>query len=134
MDGSNGFRLEGGAAGELSGRSVSTAGDFNGDGFDDLIIGSYAADPNGQDSGASYLLFGKASGFGASINLAELTSSEGLLLNGPVAGDAFGKSVSSAGDINDHGFDDLIIGAPFGDGIIPNTGVGYVIFGGVFGG
>ncbi len=134
LDGSNGFRVEGGAAGELSGRSVSTAGDFNGDGFDDLIIGSYAADPNGEDSGAGYLLFGKASGFDASINLAELTSSGGLLLNGLAAGDAFGKSVSSAGDINDDGFDDLIIGAPFGDGAIPNTGVGYVIFGGIFGG
>lgn len=130
LDGSNGFRLENGIAGELFGRSVSTAGDINGDGFDDLIIGAYAADPNGQDSGAAYVFFGKSSDFSASINFAELGSSEGFVIDGLAIGDALGKSVSSAGDINNDGFDDLIIGAPFGDGVIPNTGVGYVIFGG----
>lgn len=129
LDGGNGFRLEGGAAEDLSGRSVSSAGDFNGDGFDDLIIGAYGVDSNGQDSGASYVVFGKASGFSASLNLTELSSSEGLSLDGLALGDAFGKSVSSAGDVNNDGFDDLIIGAPFGDGGIINSGAGYVIFG-----
>ncbi|MBP6355053.1 MAG: FG-GAP repeat protein [Nitrosomonas sp.] len=133
LDGNNGFRLEGAVAGDYSGRSVSTAGDFNGDGFADLIIGAFGAEPNGQDSGSSYLVYGKASGFSASLNLADLGSSDGILLNGLAAGDSLGKSVSSAGDVNNDGFDDLIIGAPFGDGSIPNTGVGYVIFGGVFG-
>ncbi|MEQ1778028.1 MAG: integrin alpha [Nitrosomonas sp.] len=133
LDGNNGFRLEGALAGDYSGRSVSTAGDFNGDGFADLIIGAFGAEPNGQDSGSSYLVYGKASGFSASLNLADLGSSDGILLNGLAAGDSLGKSVSSAGDVNNDGFDDLIIGAPFGDGSIPNTGVGYVIFGGVFG-
>lgn len=47
-------------------------------------------------------------------------------------GDALGKSVSSAGDVNNDGFDDLIIGAPFGDGGIINSGAGYVIFGHIF--
>lgn len=135
LDGTNGFRLENGIAGELFGRSVSTAGDFNGDGFDDLIIGAYAADSSGQeDSGAGYVLFGKSSDFSASINLANLGSSEGFLIDGLATGDSLGKSVSSAGDLNSDGFDDLIIGAPFADGVIPNSGVGYVIFGGIFGG
>lgn len=129
LNGVNGFVLAGAASGDLAGRSVSTAGDFNGDGFDDLIIGAYSADPNGASSGAAYVIFGKSSAFESSINLANLRSSEGFIINGLAIGDALGKSASTAGDINKDGFDDLIIGAPFGDGVALNTGVGYVIFG-----
>ncbi len=129
LDGSNGFRLEGGAAGDRAGRSVSTAGDFNGDGFDDLIIGAVAADLNGEDSGASYVVFGKATGFNASLNLSNLSTSDGFSLSGLAASNSLGKSVSSAGDINSDGFDDLIIGAPYANGSTFNSGVAYVIFG-----
>lgn len=129
LDGNNGFRLEGGAAGDNSGRSVSMAGDFNGDGFDDVIVGAYAADPNGIDSGSAYVIFGKASGFSASLNLSNLSSTDGFSLSGLAAGNSLGKAVSSAGDINNDGFDDLIIGAPFATGGTFNSGVGYVIFG-----
>ena len=62
LDGTNGFKLSGAAAGDLSGVSVASAGDVNGDGFADLIVGAYGADPNGTDSGASYVVFGKAVG------------------------------------------------------------------------
>ena len=51
LNGTDGFRLSGGAAGDRSGRSVSTAGDVNGDGFADVIVGAFAADPNGTSSG-----------------------------------------------------------------------------------
>ncbi len=47
LNGGNGFRLDGVAAGDRSGRSVAGAGDVNGDGFADVIIGAYGADPNG---------------------------------------------------------------------------------------
>ncbi|NDC76144.1 hypothetical protein EBZ70_12935, partial [bacterium] len=63
LNGTTGFRLDGGAASDQSGRSLASAGDVNGDGFADLIIGAYFADPNGSDSGSSYVVFGKASGF-----------------------------------------------------------------------
>jgi hypothetical protein len=60
LDGSNSFVVNGVAAGDYSGRSVSTAGDVNGDGSDDLIIGALGADPNGSFSGASYVVFGSS--------------------------------------------------------------------------
>jgi Ca2+-binding RTX toxin-like protein len=54
----DGLRLRGEAAGDYSGASVSAAGDVNGDGFGDLLVGAYLADPNGTSSGASYVVFG----------------------------------------------------------------------------
>jgi hypothetical protein len=63
---------------------VSVAGDVNGDGFDDLIIGALGADPNGSNSGASYVVFGKAGGFAANLNLSTLDGSNGFKLNGVV--------------------------------------------------
>jgi Ca2+-binding RTX toxin-like protein len=60
LNGSNGFAINGIAALDYSGRSVSSAGDVNGDGFDDLIIGAYGADPNGINAaGQSYVVFGQ---------------------------------------------------------------------------
>ena len=70
-----------------SGSSVSTAGDVNGDGFDDLIVGAPCADPNGSGSGASYVVFGKASGFAATSNLSTLDGTNGFRLDGVGAGD-----------------------------------------------
>ena len=85
---------------------------MNGDGFGDLIIGARGADPNGSNSGASYVVFGKAGGFAANLNLSTLDGSNGFKLSGVAAGDYSGRSVSAAGDVNGDGFGDLIIGAP----------------------
>jgi Ca2+-binding RTX toxin-like protein len=133
LNGSNGFVINGIAANDRSGVSVSSAGDINGDGIDDLIIGASAADPNGNTfAGASYVVFG-GSGVGSSgsLNLSTLNGSNGFVINGIAAGDGSGGSVSSAGDINGDGIDDLIIGASAAD---PNgnsaAGASYVVFGG----
>ncbi|MFN0192769.1 MAG: calcium-binding protein, partial [Aestuariivirga sp.] len=62
LNGSNGFQISGEAANDASGNSVSAAGDVNGDGFADLLIGALRANPNGSQSGASYVVFGHATG------------------------------------------------------------------------
>ena len=67
---------------DRSGRSVASAGDVNGDGFADLIVGATDADPNGNYSGASYVVFGKASGFAANLDLSSLNGTNGFKISG----------------------------------------------------
>ncbi len=127
LTGNHGFRIGGATAGDLSGVSLSGAGDVNGDGIADFLIGARGAAPNGVESGASYLVFGNANGFDAALSLANLDGVKGVRIDGLAAHDRLGASVSAAGDINGDGFGDIIIGAtqdsPTG------TGVSYVIFG-----
>ena len=134
--GAGGFVIHGQDVSDYSGASVSSAGDINGDGFDDIIIGAPHADGPGNtayNAGDSYVVFGKASGFAAEIDLAAVAAGNGgFVLHGQDAGDQSGHSVSSAGDINGDGFDDLIIGALGGDGpgnTRDRAGDSYVVFG-----
>lgn len=132
--GSAGVTILGAPMPAFSGCSVSAAGDFNADGFDDLLIGAFASNARGAlgpVTGQGYLVFGSAS-LPATISLANLGSS-GLEILGVDERDYSGTSVSNAGDVNGDGFDDLLVGAPKADGagnVTADSGESYLIFGG----
>lgn len=127
--GTQGFIIHGTTNNDRLGFSVKTAGDINGDGYDDVIIGAPLADPNGNSSGQTYVVLGSAVGLaGLDIDASSILS-YGFRLNGVSAGDRAGQSVSSAGDVNADGYDDLIIGAPFEDPGGSNRGQTYIVYG-----
>ncbi len=96
-----------GASEDHLGVSVSGAGDLDGDGYDDVVVGAYHDADSGSDAGSVYLWYGSSTGIDLSTEL-ELHASDG-------AADAhFGSSVANAGDLDGDGTEDLIVGA-YGD-------------------
>jgi hypothetical protein len=130
LDGTNGFVINGINPTDNVGYSVSNAGDLNGDGIADLIIGAPDADPNGVNSGSTYIVFGGASvGAGGSFELSSIDGINGFVLNGIETGNRSGYSVSGIGDVNSDGIDDVIIGAPNASANGSGSGSSYVVFG-----
>jgi hypothetical protein len=122
-----GLKIYGAAATDYSGYSVNGAGDINHDGYEDILIGASYANRKGRSlCGVVYVLFGK-SVFNANIDLAHITSDQGLEIVG--AGSIYytGNAVNSAGDFNKDGVDDFLVGS-YLDGP-HNEGIVYVIYG-----
>src|SRR6185369_17113948 len=124
LDGSNGFRVDGADSFGFLGQSVASAGDINGDGFADIVIGAAHLDRDHPAPGAAYVLYGHGGAFDASIDTANLDAADGFKISGVVDGDKAGLSVASAGDINGDGYADIVIGAP-NDG----PGEAFVVYG-----
>jgi len=129
LDGSDGFQINGEAAYDKSGMAVSSAGDINGDGFADLVIGAPGTNAHGNETGTSYVIYGTASGFGSMLELSDLDGSNGFAINGQVAGELAGRSVTSSGDFNGDGITDLLIGGPGASPTNTNAGATYVLYG-----
>ncbi|WP_353717490.1 integrin alpha [Dyadobacter sp. 676] len=102
------------------GHSVSTAGDVNGDGFSDVIVGAYLYDNGQQDEGVAYIFHGTGNG----ISTAPSTTLEGNLFEAH-----YGESVSAAGDVNGDGYGDILIGAKWYENGQNNEGMVFVHYG-----
>ena len=121
-------KLTGEAAEDRAGESVAIAGDVDGDGFDDLLVGASDYSSDGSRAGAAYLVRGGPTLLGAgspfSLSLADVK------LTGEAAGDAAGSSLSGVGDVDGDGFDDLLISARLQDSSGTNAGAAYLVLGG----
>ena len=111
-------------ASDFAGWSVSAAGDVNGDGFDDFLVG--APGSGGSNAGQVYLLLGKSAGWSADTPFLEVNAS----FLGEASNDGAGNSLSPAGDVNGDGFDDFLVGAPYNDAYgFSDAGKVYLVFG-----
>lgn len=118
--GNRGFRIDGAAEGDFAGGSVAGAGDMNGDGKADVIVGAEEADSNSREqSGSAYVVFGAKST--TTVDLAAL-GSRGFQIDGAAAGDSAGFSVAAAGDVTGDGRADVVVGAPRADSTEPDPG------------
>ena len=126
LDGTTGFRLEGAGSESFFGRSIGSAGDIDGDGFDDILVG---AEFEGF-TGAAYVFFGGSDGFAPVVNVGTLNGEDGFRINGINRGDRAGRAVGGNVDVNGDGVDDILIGAERAD---PDgrqdAGEAYVVFG-----
>jgi hypothetical protein len=102
------------------GNSVGTAGDVNNDGYDDVIVGAHYYDNGHTNEGRAYLYLGSASGLS---NTASWTAESNQ------ASAQLGHSVGTAGDVNNDGYDDVIVGANLYDNGQTNEGRAYLYLG-----
>src|SRR3989338_7594290 len=120
FDSSLRLSLYGVRSGDDQGISVSSAGDVNGDGYDDVIVGAYLNNGRGTDSGAAFIYFGGPN----------MDTAIDVNLTGLTASDYQGYSVSSAGDVNGDGYGDVIVSSYLKDDKGGNSGAAFIYFGG----
>jgi hypothetical protein len=123
--GSAGIERYAEGASDYAGCSVAGAGDVDGDGYADVLVGAYAAESTGAGAGSAYLLYGPLASGTASLSGAD------AIFRGEDAQDYSGWSVSGAGDTDGDGYDDVLIGAYGDDDGGSGAGAAYLFLGGM---
>ena len=118
-------KIFGAQSGAQIGASVATAGDIDGDGYSDVIIGAPAWDGGLPSEGAAFIFSGGPAGIPSSVSSSAVTT-----LHSGQIGSQFGQSVASAGDVNGDGYGDVIVGAPQYDAGVSAEGAAFVFLGG----
>jgi hypothetical protein len=117
-------RLESNQLNARFGNAVASAGDVNGDGYADVVVGSFQYDLGQTDEGAAFVFLGSATGI-ANGNPATAHA----VLQADQSGANLGVSVASAGDVNADGFGDVIVGATLFDNGSTNEGAAFIFHG-----
>jgi subtilisin family serine protease len=134
LDGSNGMLILGANEFEIAGYAATSPGDFNGNGYSDVVLGAPYADFNANNAGQAFVIYGGPGvGAGGVVDLLELTAADGFVLHGMETGDSAGLSAAAAGDVNNDGASDLMVGVPFKNTTVFEqvTGSVYVLYGGM---
>jgi len=113
--------LQSNEVGALMGYSVAGAGDVNGDGYADIVVGATEYDNTQINEGVAFVYFGGAGAFNTDVD---------ALLEANQTNAGFGNSVAGAGDVNGDGFADVLVGAPRYDNEQDAEGAAFVYFGG----
>jgi hypothetical protein len=108
--------------------SIESAGDFNGDGITDLIIGAPHTEGHGFATGSAYVIFGNE-GLNGTIDVSELNGTNGFRIDGAEVASRLGYTAGNAGDINGDGIDDIVINAVDADPTLEREGSTYIIYG-----
>ena len=124
--GTAGLRIDGVGRRDFAGSAVAAAPDMNADGLDDVLVGASGADHGGENAGSAYVVFGRAAP--GTVDLGAL-GGDGLRFDG-IDDEWAGGDVASAGDVNDDGVQDLLIGGDEGDANgRSNSGSAWVVYG-----
>jgi len=117
------FVVTGQASADKFGYAATGAGDFNGDGYDDIIVGAYGDESPAHNSGSAYIVYGP-------VTAGTLGAASADVQLGGAEDDQAGLSVAGAFDANGDGYDDVIVGSWKDDGAYTDAGACYVIYGG----
>ena len=126
----DGFFIEGAEAATVYfAHSISSGGDFNGDGFEDIAIGVPDSNLNNTSGGYAYLVYGQSGATRGTVSMSAFNSADGVFVSGAETADYLGGTVNLSGDLNDDGYDDMVVAVPREDDGETNAGALYIIWG-----